>query len=106
MRCSSNAVLVAVALSILNTLAATQSTNIVKNVLRKESLTSFSGHQQLVEQNFLFGIASLGVTYENQTQCGQELEMMLNAITKNEVWGLKGAGNMIAYTLICVCLCV
>lgn len=46
--------------------------------------------QQLVQQNFLVGIASLGAFYENRTQCGQELELLLNAIAKQEVWGLKG----------------
>ncbi|TMW46892.1 hypothetical protein DOY81_008030 [Sarcophaga bullata] len=88
--------MVLVVLSILNAVAITQSENVVKNVLRKEAIASIDGdqqqqQQQLVEHNFLFGIASLGAVYENQTQCGKELEIMLKAITKNEVWGLKGA---------------
>lgn len=53
--------------------------------------------QQLVEHNFLVGIASLGALYENHTQCGQELELMLNAMIKPEVWGLKG---------VCFSMCV
>lgn len=55
------------------------------------------GVQQLVEHNFLVGIASLGAFYENRTQCGQELELMLNAMAKPEVWGLKG---------VCFSVCV
>ncbi|KAM7343504.1 nose resistant to fluoxetine protein 6-like [Cochliomyia hominivorax] len=47
------------------------------------------GVQQLAKHNFLVGVASLGAFYENQTKCGQELELMLNAISTNEVWSLK-----------------
>lgn len=62
--------------------------------LRMEAV---EGVQQLVEHNFLVGVASLGAFYENDTQCGQELEIMLNAIARHKVWGLKGV-------LYCVCV--
>ncbi|XP_065368852.1 nose resistant to fluoxetine protein 6-like [Calliphora vicina] len=57
-----------------------------ESVLRTEAM---AGVQQLVEHNFLVGIASLGAFHENRTKCGQELEIMLNAMAKHEVWGLK-----------------
>ena len=112
MHCRTNTVLHTVmVLSILNAVVPMQSENVVKNVLRKEVITTIGGdhhqqqQQQLVEHNFLFGIASLGAFYENQTQCGKELEIMLNAITKNEVWGLKGA-LICLFKCLYVCVCV
>lgn len=62
--------------------------------LRMEAV---DGVEQLVEHNFLVGVASLGTFYENQTQCGQELEIMLNAMARHKVWGLKGV------LYVCVC---
>lgn len=60
-----------------------------ENVLRTK-LGGDNEQQQLVKDNFLVGVASLGAFYENNTQCGQELELLLKAIAKHEVWGLKG----------------
>lgn len=61
--------------------------------------------QQLVQHNFLVGIASLGALHENNTQCGRELEMLLQAIAKREVWGLKGVRTRVC-VFTCVCMCV
>ncbi|XP_075165922.1 nose resistant to fluoxetine protein 6-like [Haematobia irritans] len=61
-------------------------------------LTVASGNihlqQPLAQENFLIGIASLGVLHEtNNTQCGQELEIFLKAIADRKVWAIKVIDN-------------
>lgn len=56
----------------------------------------------LAKQNFLVGIASLGALHEtNHTRCGQELEMLLQAVTDHRLWALKGV-----FWCVCACLFV
>ncbi|XP_073844590.1 nose resistant to fluoxetine protein 6-like isoform X2 [Musca autumnalis] len=56
----------------------------------ERAVNSSQQRMALAKQNFLVGIASLGALHEtNNTRCGQELEMLLQAVTDHKIWALK-----------------
>uniref|UniRef100_A0A1I8QBL2 Nose resistant-to-fluoxetine protein N-terminal domain-containing protein n=1 Tax=Stomoxys calcitrans TaxID=35570 RepID=A0A1I8QBL2_STOCA len=69
----------------------------LRTVCCNKSANSMDRDQQrlvLARQNFLVGIASLAAVHETiNTRCGQELEMLLQAVEDREVWAMKVVDN-------------
>lgn len=84
--------LIVLCIFVVNISAVTQMESTLLPKFEEYSLITkkFDGIDLLIEHNFQVGVASLLNLYENNSKCGEELQVMLNAISDKELWGIKG----------------